>query len=106
MLTSRRLVLPSSHSPFPKSPRRVRRDYTPRIPLYLGVRVLTDPAGRVRGTEIDGAERDGGFELSVHALQRHVRLAQEVESLEDDEARDDGVGRGDGGNDMIRKRAP
>ena len=30
----------------------------------------------------------------MHVLKRHVRLAQEVESLEDD---DDGVGRGDGG---------
>ena len=53
---------------------------------------------RVRGTKIDGANagRDGGLELYVHALKRHVRLAQEVESLEDNAARDDDIGRGNG----------
>ena len=53
-------------------------------------------------TEIDDTERDGGFELYVHVLERRVRLAQEVESLVDNDARDDGVVRGDGGDNIAR----
>ena len=38
----------------------------------------------------------------MHALERHIQPAQEVESLEDDEARDDDDGRGDGRDDVAR----
>ena len=36
----------------------------------------------------------------MHVLERRVRLAQEVESLEDNDAQDDGIVRGDGGDNI------
>ena len=30
--------------------------------MYFGIRVPTDPAGRIRGAEVDGAQENGGFE--------------------------------------------
>ena len=80
---SRRPVPPSSPTPSPK----ILSTSSPSVTRF-GICVPTDPAGRVRGTEIDSAQRNGCFELYVHVLEPHVRLAQEVESLEDD---DDGV---------------
>ena len=37
---------------------------------------------------------------TVHVVEQHVRVAQEVDSLEDEEIRHDGVCRGNGGDDV------
>lgn len=64
--------------------------------------IPTNIACRDRGTEIDDAKREGGFELYAHVHEHRVRPVQEVGCLEDDEAGYDGIGRDDSGDDVVR----